>query len=165
MPYTVPEQASDLIAFIQALGAGPVHVVGGSYGARVVLEAAVRRPDVFKTAAPSEAFVTGPSLWRFCAVWQAKQLADDLARIGVPMQKVDTVAATAQMVNAVYGDPTAWDRLEPERRQRFLDNQTFLRHQRPLDAVPSVGRAALRGFQRTALLVPGQCWRRGAANS
>jgi hypothetical protein len=45
----------------------------------------VRRPDLlFKTVAASEAFVTRPSLWRVWALWQAKQLADDLTRIGVP---------------------------------------------------------------------------------
>ncbi len=40
--YTVPEQAAGLVDFVQALGARPVHVVGGSFGARVALEAAVQ---------------------------------------------------------------------------------------------------------------------------
>ncbi|MFY3384651.1 alpha/beta fold hydrolase [Paracidovorax sp. MALMAid1276] len=122
-PYTVPEQARDLIAFAQAVGSGPVHVVGGSYGARVVLEAAVQRPELFKTVSASEAAITRPAVWRLWSMWQAKQLADDLGLIAEPMKTGDTVGATVRLVNAVYGSPTAWDQLAADRKQRFLDNQ------------------------------------------
>jgi len=60
-PYTVPAQAEDLIAFVERLGAGPVHAVGGSYGGRVVLEAAVQRPALFRTVTTSEPFITPPA--------------------------------------------------------------------------------------------------------
>jgi pimeloyl-ACP methyl ester carboxylesterase len=119
--YTVPEQARDLLDVIQALGAGPVHAVGGSYGARVVLEAAVTAPQSFRSIAVSEPFITPPV--DPADVPAAKALADDLARIAEPMQRGDTAGATVQMVTAVFGDAAAWERLTPEARQRFLDNQ------------------------------------------
>lgn len=154
-PYTVPAQAEDLIAFVQALGAGPVHVVGGSYGARVVLEAAVQRPDLFKTIAASEAFITRPSLWRVWALWQAKRLADDLMRIGAPMQTGDTVGATVQMVNAVHGDAKAWHHLAPERRQRFLDNQTSWIALAKADPLPPTPCGALGRLPMPVLVLEG----------
>jgi pimeloyl-ACP methyl ester carboxylesterase len=44
--YTVADQVGDLFALLDALAvAGPVHLVGFSYGAAVVLTAALRRPE------------------------------------------------------------------------------------------------------------------------
>lgn len=122
--YTVPEQAKDLIALVEVLGLAPVHVVGGSYGARVVLEAAVRRPELFASVSVSEPAITRPPLWQPWALWQAKQLADGLGKIADAMRTNDTAAATAHLVNAVYGDRNAWEKLPQDRRQRFLENQS-----------------------------------------
>lgn len=121
-PYTVPSQADDLIAFVTALGAGPVHVVGGSYGARVVLEAAVKRPELFRTVSASESFITPPRDPRAGAA--AKALADDLARIGPALQTGGPHAATIQLVKAVTGDPEGWAKLTEPAQQRFTDNDT-----------------------------------------
>ena len=41
--------AADLIAFIEALHAGPVHVVAWSYGGSVATLAATQRPDLFRS--------------------------------------------------------------------------------------------------------------------
>jgi hypothetical protein len=81
------------------------------------------QPELFKSVSASEAAITRPALWRIWSLWQAKQLADDLGRIADPMKTGDTVGATVQLVNAVYGSPTAWDQLAADRKQRFLDNQ------------------------------------------
>lgn len=122
-PYNVPAQADDLIALIGALGCGRVHAVGGSYGGRVVLEAAVRRPDLFLSVAASEAAITPPPYWRVGALLKAKALADDLGKIAEPMRRGDTEAATIQLARAVYGDPDAWEKLGESQRRRFLDNR------------------------------------------
>lgn len=122
-PYNVPAQAEDLIAFIGTLGCARVHVVGGSYGGRVVLEAATRQPDLFMSVAASEAAITPPPPWRIGALLKAKALADDLGKIAEPMRRGDTVAATMQLARAVYGDPGAWEKLSESQRQRFLDNK------------------------------------------
>jgi non-heme chloroperoxidase len=47
--YDVPLHSKDLIAFIQALNLGPVHLVGSSYGAFVGFHAALQKPELFKT--------------------------------------------------------------------------------------------------------------------
>ena len=47
-PITYEVMADDTIAFIEALGIGPAHVVGWSDGANVGLITAVRRPDLVR---------------------------------------------------------------------------------------------------------------------
>jgi pimeloyl-ACP methyl ester carboxylesterase len=152
--YTVPEQANDLIAFVQALGAGAVHVVGGSYGARVALEAAVRRPDLFRTVVASEAFITPPT--DPAAQPAARALAEDLGRIGIPMRQGDTVGATVQLVKAVTGQADGWDRLAPDARQRFLDNQASWIPLARAPQVPSTSCEALGKLPMPVLVMEGE---------
>lgn len=45
--YTVSRHADDLIALIETLGLAPAHGVGLSFGAQVVMLAAIRCPDLF----------------------------------------------------------------------------------------------------------------------
>jgi pimeloyl-ACP methyl ester carboxylesterase len=47
-PITYEIMADDTVAFIEALGLGPVHVVGWSDGANVGMIAAIRRPDLVR---------------------------------------------------------------------------------------------------------------------
>jgi pimeloyl-ACP methyl ester carboxylesterase len=48
------EDAEDLAALIEALGAGPAHVVGNSFGGTVALTFAALRPDLLRTLAVHE---------------------------------------------------------------------------------------------------------------
>ncbi len=153
-PCTVPEQAEDLIAFVQRLGAGPVHAVGGSYGGRVVLEAAVRRPELFRSVVASEPFITPPIDAQAQRLAQA--LADDLARIALPLHQGDTVGATAQLVVAVTGDPAGWERLPPDARQRFLDNQAAWLPLARSTPAPDTACAALGRLPMPVLVMEGE---------
>jgi pimeloyl-ACP methyl ester carboxylesterase len=58
---TVQEQAEDVAALVRALGAAPALLVGDGFGALVVLELLVRRPDLARAAVladlPLHAFV------------------------------------------------------------------------------------------------------------
>ncbi|MEX2290471.1 MAG: alpha/beta hydrolase [Mycobacteriales bacterium] len=44
-PYTIDDMADDAVGLIDALGIGPVHLVGASLGGFIAQTAAVRRPD------------------------------------------------------------------------------------------------------------------------
>jgi len=46
---SVQDDVDDLIALITHLNFSPAHIVGNSYGAGIVLKAAAKRPDIFKT--------------------------------------------------------------------------------------------------------------------
>lgn len=47
--YSMAEQLEDLRSLVQSLGAGPVHLVGHSYGALLCLLLAVRRPELVRS--------------------------------------------------------------------------------------------------------------------
>jgi len=153
-PYTVPAQAEDLIAFVERLGAGPVHAVGGSYGGRVVLEAAVQRPALFRTVTTSEPFITPPADPRVMAA--ARALAEDLGRIALPLRQGNTVGATVQLVIAVTGDPDGWERLASEARQRFLDNQAAWLPLARAGTLPDTPVDALRRLPMPVLVMEGE---------
>jgi pimeloyl-ACP methyl ester carboxylesterase len=153
-PYTVPAQAEDLITFVERLGAGPVHAVGGSYGGRVVLEAAVQRPELFRTVTSSEPFITSPVEPQALAA--ARALAEDLGRIALPLRKGDTVGATVQLVIAVTGDPEGWQRLAPDARQRFLDNQGAWLPLARAGTLPDTSVEALRRLPMPVLVMEGE---------
>jgi pimeloyl-ACP methyl ester carboxylesterase len=152
--YTVPAQADDLIAFLLALGAGPVHAVGGSYGARVVLEAAVKRPELFITVSASEAFITPPCDPVAAAAAQA--LADDLARIGPALKAGGPEAATIQLVNAVTGDTAGWECLPAPTRQRFADNDSAWLPLAEAPPLPPTPIEALRKLPMPVLVMEGE---------
>lgn len=55
-PYSVESWADDYAAFIDAIGKGPMHVLGSSLGGSTSLAVAVRHPDKIKTLIPVGAF-------------------------------------------------------------------------------------------------------------
>jgi len=68
-PFTYENFADDIAGFIEALGLGPVRLVGWSNGASVVLRLALRRPDLVSgwscSAAESPArWARQPPPWR-----------------------------------------------------------------------------------------------------
>ncbi|WP_218126987.1 alpha/beta fold hydrolase [Catalinimonas alkaloidigena] len=48
-PFGVTTHADDLVAFVQAFGAGPVHLVAWSYAGHVAFQAALHHPALFKS--------------------------------------------------------------------------------------------------------------------
>jgi pimeloyl-ACP methyl ester carboxylesterase len=59
-PFTYENFADDIAGFIEALGLGPVRLVGWSNGASVVLRLALRRPDLVSRLVLLSGGVTGP---------------------------------------------------------------------------------------------------------
>ena len=49
VPYTIADMAGDLIALIEHLGLGPVHLLGISMGGMIAQQTVLSRPDLVKT--------------------------------------------------------------------------------------------------------------------
>jgi pimeloyl-ACP methyl ester carboxylesterase len=76
-PYTYENVADDIAGFIEALGLGPVRLVGWSNGANVVLRLALRRPDLVKRLV----LINGTASWR-----QAAPVGmDAIAKLPMPL--------------------------------------------------------------------------------
>ncbi len=123
-PYTVPQHAADLIAFVRGLGAGPVHAVGGSMGARILAEAALKEPHWFRSIVLSEPLMTRPVAPADLAA--AAPLADEAGRFLAMGRSGNARLATLQLLDFVFGEPEAAQRLPARRLAAFLDNETTM---------------------------------------
>lgn len=119
--FSINTHAADLAAFIRGLNAGPVHVVGWSYGASVGLYLAQQNPELVKSAflfEPTHAtYVTDPT--------DLKAMADDRAKfapIGQALKAGDNVAAARALLDAVDDRSGVLETQSPEVQIVVLDN-------------------------------------------
>lgn len=154
--YSTRTHAADLSALIAALDAGPVHLVGLSYGGAVAAMVASTEPHLVRTLTLAE-----PGLFSLLAETpEGKEVLEswnkDAARIGAALQKGDAVAATKQLVEVVTGHPVdRFDELPAPLRQIVLDNARTLPllFAAPPEGVPC---AALGAIEAPTLVVRGE---------
>jgi pimeloyl-ACP methyl ester carboxylesterase len=119
----------DLGEFIRGLKAGPVHLVGWSYGGSIALTLAVQQPELVKSLFVYEhslvTIVTDPT--------DAKAVGDerkDIRTQGETAFKTGDLAKTARLlVDAIHGQPGIFDTLSASMRVAMLDNARTI----PLD--------------------------------
>jgi len=120
--FSLDDHARDVVAFIEALDSGPVHLLGHSRGAGVALLAAVMQParvrslvlaDMypFESILPKDARAKAEMARRSAMAW------DVLAQY----EQQDTEGALTTFVNHVAG-PTAWDNTGEAQRERLRSN-------------------------------------------
>jgi pimeloyl-ACP methyl ester carboxylesterase len=142
------DQEDDLAALIEALGLGPAHVVGTSFGSAVALGLAARRPDLVRSLIAHE-----PALPGRAAGGQAV-----LARIGAALARVeggDAEGGTREFLEGVALGPGGWQQLPEPIRDLMVGNAlTVLEEQRDPDW-DSVDRDALSALRIPVLLTEG----------
>jgi pimeloyl-ACP methyl ester carboxylesterase len=116
--YTIAQHIADVIGFIEALGSGPVHLMGHSRGGHIAFRVAQQRPDLLRRVVlaepggdpdPSLAPQAGPSL-RAMAVAAAQKIAAG-----------DIEGGLSGFIDAIDGEG-AWRALSPVERQQLRDN-------------------------------------------
>ena len=154
--YSPKTHAADLAAFIAALNAGPVHLVGLSYGGALAAMVASTEPHLVRTLTLAE-----PGLFSLLAdTEEGKGVLEgwtrDVATIGDALKEGDAVSATKQLVEVVTGHPVEkYDELPAPLRRILLDNARTL----PLLLAASpemVSCAALAGIKAPTLIVRGE---------
>jgi pimeloyl-ACP methyl ester carboxylesterase len=120
--YSQAVHVDDLAGFLRALGAGPVHLVGSSYGAQIALAAAVRHPELVRTLTVAE-----PGLANLITdTAEGKAVAGEFGRSFAPMREAvksgDDVRAAELMVDAALGQHGAAQQLSPEQRAVLIAN-------------------------------------------
>jgi pimeloyl-ACP methyl ester carboxylesterase len=152
--YSYQLHAADLIAFIEALGAGPVHLVGHSYGAGVVLLAVLDRPELVRRAVVNEAGSLFPKLieGRPGAAAVLAERASAWGEMRVAADRGDPERAAELLFDWISGERGALRRSAAERRRRWLENARTMRPMLAQPPPPAISCAAL-GAVRVPILV------------
>ncbi len=122
--FSYRQHADDLAAFIQALGAGPVHVVGHSRGGSVAMHMASAHPELVRSLVVAEGGRNIPAFMPTEPQYaeETKQSAAVSAQVLALLQQGKTEAGLAMFAAAVNG-PRAWEEKYPEPvRQAYRDN-------------------------------------------
>lgn len=119
--YSLAIHTADLAAFIRKLNAGPVHVVGWSYGGNIVLALAVQHPDLVRSV-----FVNEPSLGSIVTSPADQKLLGDerkeLAPAVAAAKAGDDAQATRLFAEWVNADPGGFDAIPSTMRTVHLEN-------------------------------------------
>lgn len=158
--WTLKRHAADLAGLIQALRAGPAHIVGHSGGAYIALAFAIEHPELTRSLVLAEAPVL-PLLSR-TAVGDA--LRDSWnATVLDPVRSAFENGALEEglrrFLDAVIY-PGWFDELAPEAREELVKKQgpTFRLYMLtdPSRTLPSIACKSLSQFERPTLLVTGE---------
>ena len=120
--YSYAQHAKDLEAFLRELNAGPVHLVGHSYGGFVVAIVAVEHPELLRSVTIIE-----PGIGVLIKdLPEAKDAFTERTKaIGLMKEAVksgDSAKATELLYDYIAGEAGSFKKLPDERKKRYLDN-------------------------------------------
>jgi pimeloyl-ACP methyl ester carboxylesterase len=158
--YSLATHVDDLAAFIRELKAGPVHVVGWSYGGAIALTLAVQQPALIKSLFLHEpagvaSFVTDPA--------EVKAAGDDRRQIVSPAASAtkagDTATAVRLFFDGVNGQSGIFETLPPGPQAMFLDNARTIPLLFAAPPPPAIGCADLGQIKVPVVVAKGELTR------
>ena len=150
--------ADDLAKFIATLNAGPVHLVGWSYGGQVTTTAAVKNPSLVRSLILYEASIA--SMLPTDSA-EGKAARDERAKMFAPAiaaaKAGDHVQAAKLLQEAVFQlPPGGFDRLPQDWQARVLDNARTLPLVFAAPPPPVITCDMLKSFTRPTLVMRGE---------
>ncbi len=168
MDDTIANNAEDLAALVQKLGAVPAHIVGHSYGGFITLYCALKHPELVRTLVIDEPaaiplliknpqnplnivalFLRSPST--------AMALIRTARKSFIPAQKAirrgDTKEAARMFVNGAQDREDAFEQLPDPVRSILLDNRESLRGETDPTTMPRFSREDASHISAPTLLV------------
>ncbi len=126
--YSISAHAKDLVDFLQKVNAGPVHLVGHSFGGFTSLVATLERPDLIKSLTLLEPPVNSliENVPEAEGLW-----SDFINNVVIPASKAfnenNDETATASFVEGVMGDSLYFDKAPQNEKSMWLANTTELK--------------------------------------
>jgi pimeloyl-ACP methyl ester carboxylesterase len=154
--YNEATHAADLAAFISGLKAGPVDLVGLSYGGTLAAFVASKQPELVRTLTLAE-----PGIFSLIAANpEAKPAADGFGKgieeVAAVMKAGDLTGSLEVLFALVTGEPREnFDKLPEQSRQTFTENARTLPLLLSGDRVPIVTCDSLRAVKARTLVVVG----------
>ena len=119
--FSIEQHASDVAAFIKALGLGRVHLLGWSRGGAVVNEVAKRSPEVIRTLILEDGTIDLAGVDTPAMREAQVEFTRRFDALKASIRKGD-LEGGARTFYDIAGGPGTWDRLPQSRRQSALDN-------------------------------------------
>lgn len=145
----------DLAAVIEALGPGPAHVVGNSYGAATALGLAARRPELFRSLLAHEPplpAIVGDDPSARAAIAQTQV---SLGAVVERVEACDLAGGAEQFVDEVALGPGGWATLPEPIREIMIANASAVAEEMRDPALASVDLEALAEIDVPILLTKG----------
>jgi pimeloyl-ACP methyl ester carboxylesterase len=153
--YTMAQQVEDVAAFIRALNVGKVHLVGASWGGRLVGYLVLKYPELVRSVVMSDpAGLMPPTSSEGQAAAAAYQ--KDIAESRAAADRGDARQAAILLFNAVHGNPSAFQDASSVRQDRFLDNARTLAPMYHGAAPPPVRCEDLSALKVPAMVMRGE---------
>ncbi len=111
--FSADTHAADLVAFVEALDAGPVNLVAWSYGGDVAARAALSRPDLFRSLVQYEPDVAGLLDGVPGAIRATDNLYAGFDPAFTAIEKNQLEDASLRFIDAVFGLPEGGADKEP----------------------------------------------------
>jgi pimeloyl-ACP methyl ester carboxylesterase len=155
--YSVALHAADLAAFIRGLGAGPVHLVGQSYGGLLATLVASEHPQLLRSLTLAE-----PALGALLAsAPEAKLALEDrnkmMESIAAAVRTGGALQATKLLFDWVNNEgPDSFDKQSEALRQMFLDNANTVPLFQASPPPPAISCATLGAVKLPTLVIGGE---------
>ena len=151
----VQDDVDDLIALITGLNLSPAHIVGNSYGAGIVLKAAAKRPDIFKSMVVHEPPLFGllndnPNAQK--ALESVNQRMDVVLSL---IAAGNLEKATEEFMEKLAMGPGSWEKLPDIAKKRFIYNSLTWYDEMQDPQSLQINLSDLKGFTRPTLLSQG----------
>jgi non-heme chloroperoxidase len=165
---TIANNAEDLAALVENLGAVPAHLVGHSYGGFIAMYCALKHPELFRTlvidepaALPLLTKIPPNPLDILALFLKSPSTAIALVRLArkafIPAQKAvrrgDSKEAVRIFVNAAQNSEDGFEQLPDDVRSMFIDNRESLGGETFATTMPRFSRQDASRISAPTLLV------------
>jgi len=122
--YSVAQHVEDVAQFIRQLNVGKVHLVGSSFGGRLVGYVALKYPELLRSVVMGEPSIIAPASVEGKAA--LAETGKDTAKSREAAKAGDDKQAAILLHNAVLNDPDGFRKATLASQQRVLDNARTL---------------------------------------
>ncbi len=122
--YSIAQHVEDVTQFIRQLNVGKIHLIGNSFGGRLVGYVALKYPELLRSVVMGEPSIIAPTSAEGKAA--LAETGKDTAKSVEAAKTGDEKQAAILLYNAVWNDPDAYSKAPLSTQQRVLDNAKTL---------------------------------------
>jgi pimeloyl-ACP methyl ester carboxylesterase len=154
--YSIPYHVAQVTDFLNGLGAGPVHLIGQSYGGHIATRVAMQHPELVRCLVLQEpaiqSLVDGPEA---PTIMEERQRVFGQAAVEIGKGQLD-VGARLLMEGLINKGPGTWDACPDYLKIMVLENARTLPLFFAASPAPPINREQLAGLAVPTLIINGE---------